>query len=86
MARIENNLPAGPFVVLPRRGLNREDAANYIGIGVTKFDQLVSDNRMPRPKRIGGRRVWDIKQLDNYFEMLPTEGQVSDDVYNDVAV
>jgi len=73
-------------VVAPRRGLNREESALYIGVGASKFDQMVKDRRMPRPKRIDGRVVWDIKQLDNYFEMLPTDGQVSDDVYNDLAV
>jgi hypothetical protein len=33
------------------RGLRREQAARYIGIGPTKFDQLVDDGRMP--KRVG---------------------------------
>ena len=40
---------------------------------------------MPRPKRIDGRVVWDIKQLDIAFEELPSEGQVHDDIWNDVA-
>ena len=86
MTLSRSNLPAGPFVVAPRRGLNREESALYIGVGASKFDQMVKDRRMPRPKRIDGRVVWDIKQLDNYFEMLPTDGQVSDDVYSDLAV
>lgn len=89
MSRLAENLPTGPFVVLPRRGLCREDAATYIGVGVSKFDEMVKDKRMPRPKRIDKRTVWDIKQLDNYFEMLPTDGQATednDDVYSDLSV
>jgi predicted DNA-binding transcriptional regulator AlpA len=52
------------------RGLRREQAARYIGIGPTKFDQLVDDGRMPKPIRIDGRRVWDSRQLDVAFDAL----------------
>lgn len=54
-----------------RRGLRRIEAANYIGLGVNKFDALVKDGRMPRPKKIDGACVWDIALLDVYFEALP---------------
>ncbi len=36
----------------------------YIGVGVTKFDDMVASGLMPKPKRIDGRRVWDIIALD----------------------
>lgn len=36
----------------PRRGLNREEAAIYVGVGTTKFDEMVNDGRMPKPKRV----------------------------------
>lgn len=58
--------------VVPR-GLNREQSAAYIGVSPSKFDQLVADRRMPRPKRIDGRTIWDRYQLDAYFDELPTE-------------
>jgi hypothetical protein len=62
----------------PRRGLSREDSAAYIGISPTKFDALVADGRMPRPRRIDARKVWDIRQLDLAFDNLPSEdGQMS---------
>lgn len=57
--------------LLPR-GLNRRQASQYIGIGTTKFDQLVMDGRMPPPKRIDGRKVWDRSALDLAFLDLPT--------------
>lgn len=53
-----------------RRGLSREQAANYIGIGLTKFDKMVKDGRMPRPKRLDGRVVWDLRKLDAAFDAL----------------
>lgn len=55
---------------LPPRGLSRGQAAEYIGIGPTKFDELVSEGQMPRPKRIGGRTVWDRNALDEAFAAL----------------
>ena len=37
-----------------RRGLSRVEAAEYIGVGASKFDAMVSDGRMPKPKKIEG--------------------------------
>jgi len=61
-------------IAYPPRGLNREEAARYIGIGTTKFDELVADGRMPKPKRVDGRNVWDRIALDAAFTDLPEEG------------
>jgi predicted DNA-binding transcriptional regulator AlpA len=55
------------------RGLGREEAARYIGISTTKFDQLVTDRRMPKPKKIDGRVVWDRIALDSAFSDLPED-------------
>jgi predicted DNA-binding transcriptional regulator AlpA len=57
-------------VNLPPRGLNRDAAAQYIGISVGKFDELVADGRMPKPVQIDGRKVWDRKALDLAFDGL----------------
>jgi hypothetical protein len=58
---------------LPPRGLNREAAAAYIGISVGKFDEMVEDGRMPKAKRIDGRKVWDRRALDLAFDALGEE-------------
>jgi predicted DNA-binding transcriptional regulator AlpA len=58
---------------VPRRGLSRDEAATYCGIGTTLFDRLVADGRMPSPRRIDGRRVWDIRAIDVAFDELPRE-------------
>lgn len=52
------------------RGLNREEAAYYIGVGTTKFDEMVRDGRMPRGKRVDGRVIWDRVQIDMHFSEL----------------
>jgi len=58
---------------IPRRGLSRDEAAMYIGISVSKFDELVRDGRMPAPKRIDGRKLWDVLALDLAFSSLPDD-------------
>ncbi len=58
---------------LPPRGLSRVQSAAYIGVGPTKFDEMVADGRMPKPKRIDGRVVWDRLELDEAFAALPRE-------------
>lgn len=57
----------------PPRGLARGAAAEYIGVGVSKFDQMVADRRMPQPKRIDGRKVWDRIELNEAFSALPDD-------------
>ena len=67
----------------PRRGLSRLEAAQYVGVGGTKFDELVATGRMPRPKRIDGRKIWDLHELDMAFDALPDDTG-SDDTWSDV--
>ena len=59
---------------LAPRGLSRIEAAAYIGIGTSKFDELVADGLMPRPKLIGKRKTWDRYALDAAYADLPNEG------------
>ena len=56
----------------PPRGMDRIEAARYIGVGVTKFDEMVADRRMPKPKKVDGRNVWDRIALDAAFSDLPS--------------
>ena len=61
------------------RGLSREVAASYIGIGTTLFDSLVAEGRMPKPKLINSRKVWDRQELDIAFNKLPNGEQPDDE-------
>jgi predicted DNA-binding transcriptional regulator AlpA len=60
---------------VPRRGLSRTEAAMYLGISASKFDELVSDGRAPRPRMIDCRKVWDVLELDLAFDELPREDE-----------
>lgn len=63
---------------LPPRGLNREVAATYIGISTSKFDELVQQGKMPPPKRIDRRKLWDRNAIDRAFEQLDDEQSCGD--------
>ncbi len=58
---------------LPPRGLSRTEAAAYIGVSPSLFDLMVGDGRMPGPKRINARTVWDRLKLDAAFNALPDD-------------
>jgi hypothetical protein len=58
----------------PRRGLRRDEAAAYIGVSPTKFDDWVARRIMPRPKRQDGVVLWDVIKLAEAFEALPDDG------------
>lgn len=58
----------------PPRGLSREQAARHVGVGTTKFDEMVADGLMPKPKRVGGRVIWDRIAIEAAFTDLPDDG------------
>lgn len=60
---------------LAPRGLQREVAAAYVGISATKFDEMVADGRMPAPKTVDRRKIWDRHALDLAFDALPSNDE-----------
>ncbi len=62
-----------PDTLRPRL-ISREAAADYVGVGVTKFDEMVLDGRMPPPKLIDRRKVWCVRALDTAADALPDDG------------
>ena len=84
--RAEQPVPVGGFLwldVAPRVGLNREEAGHFIGVSPSKFDELVRDGRMPRPRRIDNRVVWDVRQLLRAFSNLPGGEEDEQNPWND---
>ncbi|WP_045010699.1 hypothetical protein [Bradyrhizobium sp. LTSP849] len=59
--------------------MRRADAAAYIGVGASKFDQLVADGRMPQPKRVDACVIWDRFELDAAFDDLGKPVEASSD-------
>lgn len=50
------------------RGLSREEAASYVGLGTSFFDQLIAEGKLPKPIRLGKRTIWDLRDLDAAFD------------------
>ena len=56
-----------------RRGLSRVEAAMYLGISPSKFDEMRKDGRIGPAKVIDGRKIFDVRTLDENFDALPDE-------------
>jgi hypothetical protein len=70
-----NRTPA-PMPYLPLVfGLGAVEAAAAIGVSASKFRALVDEGRMPRPRRIDGRTIWDVDELRAAFKALPHDGE-----------
>lgn len=61
---------------LAPRGLSRVQAARYIGVSPGLFDRMVREGKMPAPRLISSRTVWDRREVDEAFDALP--GGVAD--------
>ena len=63
--------------VLPPRGLNRVQAALYVGVSPTSFDAMVQAGTMPKPRRAlpTTRKVFDRNELDEALAALPHDGE-----------
>lgn len=59
---------------LPPIGLSREMSAAYVCVGTTLFDEMVIDGRMPPPRLINGRTVWDQEEVYFAFKAIPHRG------------
>ncbi|MBA9063078.1 excisionase family DNA binding protein [Methylobacterium fujisawaense] len=63
--------PERPALPFAPKGISRLEAARYVGVSVTTFDEMVRERLMPRPKQVGTRVLWDRAQVDLFFEALP---------------
>ena len=61
------------------RGLSRVEAAHYLGISPSKFDEMRKDGRVGPARLIDGRKVWDVRDLNVAFEALPLESNETED-------
>jgi len=64
---------------VPRRGLSRIEAAIYLGLSPSKFDEMRKSGRISPPRLADGRKLWDVLDLDRDFETFPVEGANSED-------
>lgn len=73
-ARRPRRLPLEPL------GLSREDAAAFIGLSPSKFDELVNDGRMPEARQADRRVLWSRIELIEAFDALPRRAANADAV------
>lgn len=59
------------------RGMRLPVAAEYIGVSRSKFLQLVTDGLMPKPFKIGGVTLWDLRKIDPAFDELSNREEES---------
>jgi excisionase family DNA binding protein len=66
-----DHLPPGivPFAV------SREQAAALLGVSVGFFDRLVKDGRMPQPREVDARVLWDSEEVKAFWRAIPRRGQ-----------
>ena len=58
-------------------GLSRVVASSYVGVSPSTWDHMVDDGRMPKPKRINRRRLWDRREVEEAFARLDAAGSDS---------
>jgi predicted DNA-binding transcriptional regulator AlpA len=72
----------GPLVQPPvALGLSRAEASAFVGVGVSLFDEMVRDGRMPPPRKANTRLIWSRVELEKAFADLPyvgVQGQVAE--------
>lgn len=73
-AQRENCLPEGALPL----GLSRVQAAVFVGVSPTTFDQMVENGSMPKAFRVGSRAIWSRRRVEEYFAALDKEDAVDD--------
>ena len=73
-----------PNLLINPRGLRADDAAAYLGMGKTKFLELVDKGAIPRAFTIDSIKIWDRFDLDAVIdaakEDTPTENNSFDKI------
>ena len=76
---VTNEQRLSPIRPIVRRGFSRGEAATYIGISPSKFDELRKANRIGPPKILDGRLIFTVEMLDEFFDALPDENQADNE-------
>lgn len=68
-----DHLPPGiiPFAV------GRDAAAALVGVSSGFFDKLVKTGRMPQPREVDGRVLWDSDEVRAAWRAMPRRGQAA---------
>jgi predicted DNA-binding transcriptional regulator AlpA len=67
-------MKSDPFGYPPRL-MDRAEAARYLSVGITVFDEMVAEGMFPRPKKIKSKQVWDRIDLESAASAIPEDGR-----------
>lgn len=56
--------------LFPPIGMSLDEAARHINVGVTTFQAMVDDGRMPKPVKVGRRLIWNRYRVNAAFTAL----------------
>jgi predicted DNA-binding transcriptional regulator AlpA len=59
----------------PPRFMGRAEAARYMCVSITTFDELVADGTFPKAKKLKTKAVWDRVDLDLAATAVPEDGR-----------
>jgi hypothetical protein len=76
-AMLMRRSPLSEIRPVPRRGLSRVEAAMYLGISPSKFDELRKAGRIGPAKILDSRKLYAIELIDEFFDALPDESRDS---------
>lgn len=73
-------MTSAPVILnMTKLGFRRTEAAAFIGVSPSKFDQMVKAGDMPEPHRIGGVVIWRGDELQAAFDRLTGRDGAGDD-------
>lgn len=52
-------------------GVDRDTAAALLSISTTALESRVRDGTLPKPRKLGGRAVWLVRELREAADLLP---------------
>jgi len=55
------------MLITEPHALREKDACTYLGLGRTKFREMVAAGQLPKPHRVGGCRLWLVTELKYGF-------------------
>lgn len=69
-------MTASPFSSsMPAICVNKSSAAAMLNLSPGKFSELVQLGSMPKPRRVGSRRLWLVAELYTCAAALPSQDE-----------
>lgn len=56
--------------------MKAKQAADYLGMSASKFQELVSAGRIAPPRECGGNVLWHRSDLEEFADSLPQRGSL----------